>query len=153
MSTSVYVYSVCPDRLRAAAGSQDPTLLAAVRRREGGFFQMVDEIAEGCGQGSERPPRCADAVRQIIDGWPFGASYCYVCGYAYEALCMALGDDIKEPSWTQIAGATDWFEAIDAALATLAVPVRVADLLYRGPLIDLPRWPGYPNLGWWTTDE
>ncbi len=152
MSTAVYVYSVSVDRLRAAPGSRDQALLAAVPRLNG-FFETIDEIAEDLDDDEEeRPPRCAVAYRQIVNGEPCAADFGYVYGYAYEGLCMALGAE-TERSWTQIARSRDWFKEIDAALAALRIELKITDLLGRGPLIPIPEPDDFPALGWWTADE
>ena len=152
MSTAVYVYSVPVDRLRAAPGSKDKKLLAAARKLKG-FFETIDEIAEDLEEEEEeKPPKCAAAYRQIVNGEPYADSFGYVYGYAYEALCMALGAE-TERSWTQIARSHDWFKEIDAALAALRINLKITGLLYRGALINIPEPADYPALGWWTADE
>jgi hypothetical protein len=152
MSTAVYVYSVPVDRLRAAPGSKDKKLLAAARKLKG-FFETIDEIAEDLEEEEEeKPPKCAAAYRQIVNGEPYAEDFGYVYGYAYEGLCTALGAAI-DPSWTQVAGSYDWFQEIDKALAALRIKLKVTDLLYRGPMIDIPRPDDWPALGWWTADE
>ena len=145
MSTAVYVYSVPVDRLRAAPGSKDEELLAAVPDLEG-FFETIDQIAEDLDEEEERPPKCAAAYRQIVNGEPYADSFGYVYCYAYEALCMALGAE-TERSWTQIARSQDWFKEIDAALAALRINLKITDLLYRGALINIPEPADYPALG------
>lgn len=150
MSTAVYVYSVPVERLRAAPGSKDRKLLAATRKLEG-FFATIDEIAENF-EEEERPPKCADAFKRIVNGQLVTGGFPYVYGYAYEALCLALGAE-TERSWTQIAGSYDWFQEIDKALAILKVELKVTDLVCRGPLIPIPRPDEFPSLGWWTADE
>jgi hypothetical protein len=152
MSTAVYVYSVPVDRLRAAPGSKDKKLLAAARTLKG-FFETIDEIAEDLdGDEEETPPKCATAYRQIVNGEPCDEDFGYLYGYAYEGLCTALGAE-TDRSWTQVAGSYDWFQEIDKALAVLRIKLKVTDLLYRGPLIDIPRPDDFPALGWWTADE
>jgi hypothetical protein len=153
MSTAVYVYSVPVDQLRAAPGSKDEELLDAALDLEG-FFETIDEIAENFDDDDERgrPPECAAAYRQIVNGEPYADDFGYVYGYAYEGLCMALGAE-TERSWTQIARSYDWFREIDAALAALGVGLKVTDLVGRGALIDIPTPDDFPALGWWTADE
>ena len=65
MSTSVAVYAVPIDRLRAAPGSKDRKLLAALRRARG-LSQMVQELTEQAEEGERRPPTFHEAVEQII---------------------------------------------------------------------------------------
>jgi hypothetical protein len=152
LSTAVYVYSVPVGRLRAVPGSKDKRLLAAARKPKlKGFFQTIDEIAEDRDE-EEKPPRCEEAFRQIINGDASDERFGYVYGYAYEAICLALGAE-AEPSWTQIAGFFEWFEEIDNALALLGIKLKVADLFYRGPLIEIPRPNDFPGLGHWTVEE
>jgi hypothetical protein len=152
LSTAVYVYAVPVDRLRAVPGSRDKRLLDAARKSTG-FFEMVDKMAEDHEDEEEgSPPACAAAVEQIVNGNPCDARFGYVYGYAYEALCMALGAE-TERSWTSIARSYDWFPRIDKALAALGVTLKVSDLLFRGALIDIPQPDDYPNLGWWTDAE
>jgi hypothetical protein len=151
MSTAVYVYSVPADRLRAAPGSRDKELLAAIPDLEG-FFETIDEIAEDLDEEEERPLPCASAYRQIVNGEPYADGVAYVYGYAYEGLCMALGAE-TERSWTQIARSHIWFKDIDVALAALRIQLKITDLLYRGPLIQIPTPDDFPALGWWTAGE
>jgi hypothetical protein len=151
MSTGVYVYSVPADRLRATPGSKDKALLDAVGSLEG-FFKTIDEIAESLDEDEEKPPKCSETYRQIVNGEPFANGYGYVYGYAYEALCVALGAEMERP-WTQIARSRDWFREINAALAAVRIQLRITDLLYRGPLIDIPEPDDLPALGWWNADE
>jgi hypothetical protein len=153
MSSAVYVYAVAVDRLRAVPGSRDKTLLDAVRQSTG-FLEMVDEIAEDHEDEEEqqRPPACAEALEQIVNGQPYDARFGYVYGYAYEALCMAIGTE-TERSWTSIARSYDWFARIDKALAALGISLKVNDLLCRGALIEIPEPDDFPSLGWWTDVE
>jgi hypothetical protein len=151
MSTAVYVYSVPADRLRAIPGFNDKQLLDYVSELEG-FFETIDEIRADFDEEEEQPPECEQAYRQIVKGQPYTEAFGYVYGYAYEAICMAIGTE-TEPSWTQIARSYDWFKDIDRALAELKIKLKVTDLLYRGPLIDIPRPDDFPALGWWTADE
>jgi hypothetical protein len=151
MSTAVYVYSVPVDRLRAAAGSRDGKLLGAAGKLKG-FFETIDRIAENYEDEEEKPPRCEEAYRQIIDGGPYADRYGYVYGYAYEAICTAIGVE-TERSWAPIAGSHEWFKSIDEALAALRLKLTVTHLLYRGPLIDIPEPDDFPGLGWWNADE
>jgi hypothetical protein len=152
MSTAVYVYSVPADQLRAAPGSKDKQLLAVGRKLKD-FFETIDEIAEDLDEDEEeRPPKCAAAYRQIVNGEPYAEGFGYVYGYAYEGLCMALGAE-TERSWTQIARSYDWFKEINAALAALRIKLKITDLLGRGPLIDIPTPDDFPALGWWTADD
>lgn len=151
MSSAVYVYSVPVSRLRAAPGSKDPELLAALDSL-GGFFKTIDKLAENLDEDDERPPTCATAYRRIIQGGPYADRFGYVYGYAYEGLCLALGVQ-AERCWIPIAGSADWFREIDAALGALAIGLKVTDLLYRGSLIDIPTPDDFPGLGWWTAEE
>jgi hypothetical protein len=153
MTTAVNVYSVPVERLRAVPGSKNRKLLTAVRKQKG-FFQMIDDIAEDFGDDEEvgRPPTCAEAAKQIINGEEMNEAFGYVYGYAYEAICATLGEEVS-PGWSSIAGAGDWFERIDKLLKSLSVPVKVTNLLYLGPLFELPPPDDYPGLGWWTDDE
>jgi hypothetical protein len=151
MSTSVYVYSVDADRLRAVPGSKDKELLAASSRLEG-YFKTIDKIAEHLDEDEDHPVSCAAAYRHIVNGEPYAKGFGYVYGYAYEGLCMALGTE-TESSWTQIARSWDWFKEIDAALATLGIKLNLTDLLCRGPLINIPTPDDFPALGWWTAED
>jgi hypothetical protein len=150
MSTAVYAYLVPVAQLRAVPGSRDETLLTAVAQFTG-FLKSIDELARHADE-DEKPPRCVDAARQIIYGEPLDDRYGYVYGYAYEAIGRALGTEM-ERSWTQIARSYDWFKVLEEALKTLTIPLRVTDLVGRGPLFDLPEPDDFPGLGWWTADE
>jgi hypothetical protein len=150
MSTAVYVYAVPVDRLRAIPGSGDKRLLDATEQSTD--FLEIDEIAEDNEDEEGHPPTCAEAFKQIINGEPYDTRFSYVYGYAYEALCMAIGE-ATERSWTSIARSYDWFPRIDKALAALGIALKMNDLLYRGALIDIPEPDDFPGLGWWTEAE
>jgi hypothetical protein len=150
MSTSVYVYAVPVNRLRSAPGSKDKALATFPKLK--GFFETIDEIAENYEGEEQKPPTCAKAFSQIVNGEPVNDSFRYVYGYAYEGLCMALGAE-TERSWTQIARSHNWFKEIDSTLALLRIRLKVTDLIQRGPLIDIPRPEDFPSLGWWTAEE
>jgi hypothetical protein len=139
------------ERLREIPGSKDQNLLAAVSEYTG-FFRMIDELAERRDDDEEKPPRCAEAVRQIINGERYDSRFGYVYGYAYEALCQAIGTETKQ-SWTGIARSSAWFPEIAKGLERLHIPLKIPDLLNRGPLIELPEPDDFPGLGWWTADE
>jgi hypothetical protein len=152
MSTAVYVYSVPADKLRAAPGSKDEELLAALSKLNG-FFETIDKIADDRDQDEEEPPpKCATAYRQIVNGESYAVGFGYVYGYAYEGLCLALGAEM-ERSWIPIARSYEWFPKIDAALAALRINLKITDLLCRGTLIDIPTPDDFPGLGWWNADE
>src|SRR5262249_10296847 len=144
MSTAVYVYSVPVDRLRDVQGSKDKKLLTAARKLKG-FFDTIDEIAEDLfDDEDEKPPSCATAYKQIVNGEEFDKEYGYVYGYAYEGLCRVLGAETKE-SWTAISQSYDWFEDIDKELAKLQIKLKVTDLLYRGAVLDIPKPEDFPG--------
>jgi len=126
-------------------------LLAAVQENAG-FFEIVDEIAEDRDEDEEPPPDCAEAVKQIINGEPCNRNFGYVYGYAYEALCMAIGRETKQ-SWTSISRSYEWFPKIEKALASLGIPLKINDLLCRGTLLEIPQPDDFPSLGWWTAAE
>ena len=73
MGSFVFVYAVPVDRLRAAPGSRDTALLNAARELQG-FFATIDELGEN---REEKPPTCAEAFAQIVNGGPYAAG----CGY------------------------------------------------------------------------
>lgn len=151
MSTAVDVYLVPVEKLRKVPRSKNKRLLTAVRKQKD-FLEMVDEIGEDFEEEEEgRPPTCAEAVAQIINGERYDDEFGYVYGYAYEAICMTIGREVH-PNWCP-SGSYDWFEDIDKALASLKVPLKVTELTYRGCLLKLPKPDDFPGLGWWRATE
>jgi hypothetical protein len=149
MSTSVNVYSVPVDQLRALPGSKDKRLLDLLRENPETFELLQHDFDD---EEEEKPPSGAEAVRQILQGEPLDENFGFVYGYAYESLCGVVGVGV-EPTWTGIARFYKWFEEIDQALALLGVPVKIVDLCYRGCLITIPDPDDFPGMGWWTADE
>lgn len=150
MSTSVTVYSVPIARFCAIPASRDHDLLAALQPFDG-FFKSIDALAADDDE-AESAPTCAVAAAQIINGTPPNRGCGYVYGYAYEALCMAVGSEMDR-TWPSISRSYEWFPEIDKALELLRVPLSVNDLLCRGALIDIPEPDDFPSLGWWTEEE
>jgi hypothetical protein len=154
MSTSVKVYCVAPQTLRAVPGSKDRTLLeAAVLRDLQDYFENIDAIASADDEDEEaRPPSCEDAFRQIVSGAKYDKRFGYVYGYAYEALCTTVGLETGR-DWVGIARSYQWFEEIQKALALLAIPLNLPHLIYRGPLFAIPDPDDFPGMGYWTAEE
>src|SRR5205809_910514 len=114
MSTTIIAYLVSAEDLCKVPGSKDQVLLATIPDLAE-FFESIDDIGRSRDDDDEKPPLCAEAFAQIINGDPLPAEFGYVFGYAYEALCMTLGNQ-TEPAWHQIAGGSKWIEEIDTAL-------------------------------------
>ncbi|WP_435008431.1 DUF7691 family protein [Tundrisphaera lichenicola] len=150
MSTSISVYAVPLDQLTRVLGSRDRPLADAVAGKMSGWFARIDKLADPDPDPDEPPvPTCSEALHRIIEGdlADVPGFHGYVYGYAFEALCAYLGEELEGIS--AIAGSSEWIETIDRWLDEAGVPLRLQDLVFGpGPVI-LPEPDDYPMIGHW----
>ena len=71
----------------------------------------------------------------------------YLYGYALEAICIRLGQDLPEISG--ICGVSAWVDEVDAILISQGVPVGLTDLIFGSYPVEIPRPDDYPFIGSW----
>jgi hypothetical protein len=92
----------------------------------------------------------ADALRELFTGQFTEGVTNSRYGWAFEALCAALGDRLDNREFVPCKLA--WYEKLDALLAANGVPLRFLDLIYRPP-IPLPEADDWPCVGHWGRDD
>src|SRR3954470_13444226 len=131
MSEALSIYAVPEDRLLAVPGSRDRQLIARIGCGYpfGAYVdQMIEEsneLAEEDGDEERIEVAFLEAVRRVVDGGRLtGADGSYVSGFAYGALCRAVGRELP------CACLPFDFGRLDASLAGLGVALRVTDLCF-----------------------
>ena len=145
MSSGINVYAVTLERLKQVVGSRDQAAIDAIVKGHEDFLSSIDDIDE------EAELTCADAVAELINGDLSEDAPGYLYGYAVEAICSHVGEEL--PNVCPIAGASDWIEEVDALLEDKGIPVRLNGLVYGGSPVSIPEPDDYPFIGKWTTDE
>jgi hypothetical protein len=147
MSETLYTYAVPTAKLVAVPGSRDAELIARIERDYPLFDRVDDMIDESNELGGEIEISFLDAVERIVNGEPLlGADDSFVYGFAYDAICQALGRPLDGALLFDTSTA-------DALLAKLAIPLRWSDLCGAGPMIPLPEPGEFPSLGRWTAEQ
>jgi hypothetical protein len=154
MSEALTVYAVPTARLLAAPGSRARAILARIRRGyrlAGEVDRMIEEsnaLAEEGGDEDRIEITFLEAVRRVIHGKPLvGADDSFVYGFAYDAICWALGRELPSafPPFDP--------EDLDGALARQGVPLRVSELCFAGPAFPLPEPGEFPSIGRWSGEQ
>jgi hypothetical protein len=145
MSSSINVYAVPLERLTQVVGSRDQGLIDAIVEGREDFLSSIDDIDD------EAEMTCADAVAELINGEASEDAPGYLYGYALEAICSHVGDEL--PNICPIVGAADWIEEVDRILERKRIPVRLSALVYGGSPIPIPEPDDCPFIGQWTPAE
>lgn len=145
MSSGINVYLVDIERLKQAIGSGDQSLIDAIVKETRGFLSTIDDIDD------EAELTCADAVAELINGQISEDVPGYLYGYALEAICAHLGEEL--PNVAQIAGASEWMEEVDQILERKGISVRFNGLVYHGSPVPIPEPDDYPFIGQWTAAQ
>jgi hypothetical protein len=150
---SIEVYSLALLDLLALPGSGEREDLIEFIRNECWLSDVVDPLIDeeyfGADDSEREVASLADAVAQIIDGKELlGPAFVY--GYAYEAMCWALGDTILSPSDEPL---NLPIQSLDGSLRYWGFPLRLHDLCYAGCPLALPEPEDYPFMGWWSPEQ
>lgn len=145
MSSAINVYAVSLERLKEVVGSRDQAMIDAIVEAHEDFLDSIDEIDE------DLELTCADAVAKLINGELSEEVPGYLYGYAIEAICAHIGEEL--PNICPIAGASDWIEEVDALLERKGIPVGLNQLVYGGAPVPIPEPDDYPFIGKWTPTE
>lgn len=145
MSSALHVYAVSIEELHKALGSGDEELIAQILECQEDFLQTIDEIDD------EAEFSCAEAVGELIRGELNEDAPRYFYGYALEAICFQLGDEL--PNICPISRASTWIEEVDVLLKHFGIPVRLLQLIHGGSPVRIPEPDDYPYIGSWTSAE
>lgn len=163
MSYAVTAIAVDLDRVRAALGSKDKTLLAHLRETSADDLEQVDDMLADHTDSSEDengdplpPLTTADVLRHFVMGEPYrdgdGTGFAY--GYCFEALCKHFGDRLDNDHWSGMRDA--WFDAVQEALGHAGVSEKqfsIRQLVNRGAPVELPEIDDFPGIGYLTKAE
>lgn len=155
MSKQVDVYLVSATELRCVAGCRDEDIASTILKDPDlqGNIEYYDQYLAELKDDEimdEDEPSCRQAISQIMmgeiqdstDGTP------YIM--AYEILCQFFGEYVGE--WSSISQATAWLASIDRHLKALSIDLATSDLVFYGPIIQLPT-ADEPNPGYWTDEQ
>ena len=145
MSSSINVYAVPLERLSRVIGSRDQGLIDAIAESHEDFLSSIDDIDD------EAETTCADAVADLINGETSDDAPGYLYGYALEAICSHVGEEL--PNISAISRASDWIEEVDRILERKRIPARLSGLVYGGSPVPIPEPDDYPFIGQWTPAE
>ena len=136
MSYNLQVYAVDIDRLRAAFGSSDATLVSAIKADQADEIKdnwnwFRDEIDGGA-------PTLDAAVEHIVAGTlPVDGPHGFQYGYAVEVLCRQLGEELE----------------LRGDLGFLAELGLETALLTSGPPLPVPPAADFPEVGFLTARQ
>jgi hypothetical protein len=145
MSSGINVYAVPLARLTQVVGSRDRSMIEAIVKANDDFLSGIGDI------DPDAELTCADAVAGLINGDPPGDAPGYLYGYAVEAICWYVGEEL--PNICPISGASDWIEQVDALLEGKGIPLRLNALVYGGSPVSIPAPDDYPFIGNWSAAE
>lgn len=156
MGYNVSAYAVPLSHVRAAIGSGDADLLAAITAAAAryGRIDAQDEDLYDADGGEPPVATMAEVVRHLVAGEAYervGFKY----GYALELICRHVGQLLSNAQWSALRW--EWLEEVDAALTAANVPAgefRVTrHLVCRGSPVPLPRIEDFPSIGYLTAGE
>ena len=153
-------YAARLDKLRAACGSQDRTLLDSVIRKCGRDFEQFDEMGENLVEYHDdaEPITMREALEHLIMGGGYNPRAGFLYGFGLQFLCQTIGTTLPHDHWCSLRG-WSWFPEVDDTLTALGVPeerlrVRV-HLIGRGSPVPIPPIEAdeAPSIGYLTLDE
>jgi hypothetical protein len=145
MSSAITVYAVPLDRLKQVVGSGDRAAIDAIVIDTKDFLTSIDDIDD------EAVLTCADAVADLVNGEITDDGPGYLYGYALEALCIHIGEEL--PNICSIVGATQWIAKVDKLLEIKGVPVRLASLVFGASPVPIPTPDDCPCIGSWSASS
>src|SRR5947209_7238600 len=157
MSTTLTVYVVPLDQLARVPGSGDRDLADTMGIESPAWFARIDELADpdpDPDEDDQTVPTCLEALRRIVEGVARGSvpgHHGYVYGYAIEALCGHLGEELENVA--SISGSSDWVDEIDRFLGEVEVPLSLTDLVFGGSPVPIPEPDDCPAIGWWSPEQ
>jgi hypothetical protein len=143
MSYALVVYSVPLGELQRIIGSAAADLVAQIAEEEASAIEEVDQLFE---DDEDRVP-CLEAIRHIVHGGPYTASS-WLYALALETICGHIGSYVDNRAF-QPPIRWGWITWVDEFLASLQVPLRVADLCCFDPPLGIP----VENMGFWPRDH
>lgn len=129
MSYSLVPYVIDLAQLRAAIGSRNQSLIAAIVEKHPRQFESPD---------SELP--LEQALTQLVMGEELGETATHQYGYALELLADQLGQKLPFDLWSGIR----WDAMEDSG---------VASIMDSGPPVSLPAISDFPNIGYIEQDK
>jgi hypothetical protein len=144
MSSSINVYAVAVEQLKQAIGSRDEALIETIVSQHEDFLASIDDIDD------EAEFSCAEAVADLINGAVSEDAPAYFYGYALEAICSHLGEEL--PNICPISGSSEWMKEVDALLERKGIPIRVNQLVFGGSPVRIPTPGDCPFIGRWTEE-
>jgi hypothetical protein len=145
MSVGLNVYAVSLERLKQIVGSRDQAMIDAIVEGHEDFLSSIDDICK------DAELTCVDVVAELINGELSENTLCYLYGYAFEAICSHVAEEL--PNICPISGASDWIEEVDALLEGKDIPIRLNELVFGGSPVPIPEPDDYPSIGKWTAAE
>ena len=154
MSYHLSAVAVDLDRVRAAIGSKDEVLLAALCDENAYSLQRIDDLLENALDADDpdyRPLTAADVLGHLVLGGPYreGERVGFAYGYCLELLCHHFGEALNNSEWCSMRSA--WFDAVQAALEAAGVNRKLLSvhlLANRGAPIAIPTIDDFPGIGY-----
>lgn len=120
------------DRVRGAVGSKSRSLLPALRRRYGPWFENADEQVVGAGG-----PPLEDVLKRLIAGKPADPRWPFPFAVAVELLYRHFGEVLSDRHFSSMR--VEWAQRVDAGVKRAGVPAErfglMAHLFDRGPAV------------------
>src|SRR5262245_3777590 len=126
-------FAVNLDEVRNAVGSKSRSLLPALRKRFGPWFENVDEqVAD-----SEDGPSLEEVLKLLVAGKPIDASWSFQFAVSVELLYRHFGVELADRHFDSMR--IEWAERVDAAIKQAGVAEKRFGLMHhlfeRGPVI------------------
>lgn len=122
------------DQVRKAVGSKSRSLVPALQKRFGRWFENVDEQVAGMGEGG---PSLEDVLQLVVAGKPVSADWPFQFAVAVELLYRHFGELLSDRQFSSMG--LEWAERVDKAIRQAGVPEEqfglIRQLFDRGPAI------------------
>jgi hypothetical protein len=148
MSYALVVYTISRKEFAELIGSGDLSVLDEIEESDAAFLDETDEIYQDDWEEDIPSLTARQAVEHLLNGGPYRE---YTDGfyiYAFEALCRVRGSWVDNRAFQPPIG-WGWIMHVDHFLASIAFPLRVAQLAGGTLPFDFPHNAAPPSIGHW----
>jgi len=121
-------------QVRKAVGSKNRSLLPALQKRFGPWFENIDEQVADMDEGS---PSLEEVLKLLVAGKPVSADWPFQFAVAVELLYRHFGEVLSDRQFSSMR--LEWVERVDKAIRQAGVPEErfglERHLFNRGPAI------------------
>jgi hypothetical protein len=161
MSYCVSAIAVDLDKVKAAIGSKNKKLFAALSKEAASDLEQIEEMIADHLEDDEdedgnplEPFSAEEALRGLIMGGERREEFGFAYGYCFEYLCLHFGEFLNNSHWSAMR--SEWFETVAKGLVKAGVTTKMFslnELFFRGPPVELPEVADFPSIGYLTRPE